>query len=448
MENVSVEDLGTKRKAEAIEGGERAEGKGEEQNMDAERELEQDIATAKRHDSHDTNVQVSVQIGGQKREQESEQDGDQVAVSQPQFREELLEQKGRNENISFSSQLSHSSSSSSSSPIVGSNSSTQSTSTPTPNPTPSSSSSSSRRQNDQKLLAPIESYDDLEAQMQRDQMPYSYISGRPVEDDIIPPASPPSNDSSSSSMNKRRTGKLVDVLLNLAPNSQRNSADPVLSKETLHFTYAPLINVMQFSVQEQPDYAEHFKNVFNYGLPPPVGSDLPWPPCPVIDAEQEKITAANLPSNMKGQLENGLSSSILKQHIITPETIQRIAKKILPTSACLSIGALEIMQNCVVEFISLISSEAGLYSLNDQYNRTSMYTATQIRAQNQENVSGPTVVLGADVVSALDSLGFSQYARFGKAYMEKFQEQQALINLVAASKTNVGNAAIRKKEAK
>lgn len=104
-----------------------------------------------------------------------------------------------------------------------------------------------------------------------------------------------------------------------------------------------------------------------------------------------------------------------KAHIVTCDTARSIARKILPSSATLSLAALELLQLSVINFISLVSSEAGLYALADGRERR-----------------GPPALLGRDIVTALESLGFEDYAIFAKEYLAKFQQQQSLIRKMQA----------------
>ncbi|KAL5541840.1 hypothetical protein UlMin_009550 [Ulmus minor] len=80
--------------------------------------------------------------------------------------------------------------------------------------------------------------------------------------------------------------------------------------------------------------------------------------------------------------------------------VGRIMKQILPPNAKISKEAKEIMQECVTEFISFVTSEAS----------------DKCRKERRKTVNGD------DVCWALGALGFDDYAGPLRRYLHKFRE--------------------------
>ena len=111
------------------------------------------------------------------------------------------------------------------------------------------------------------------------------------------------------------------------------------------------------------------------------------------------------PSNQIGTLPEFNSINI--EENIPKSVILQILKKILPPVATVSDDCLETLQRCVASFISLISSEAGIHA----------------------HVSNSNVVLGSDIFSSLESLGFQDFSLIAQKYTEVFRENQMIYDL-------------------
>lgn len=84
--------------------------------------------------------------------------------------------------------------------------------------------------------------------------------------------------------------------------------------------------------------------------------------------------------------------------------VARLMKNTLPSTAKVSKDAKECMQECVSEFISFITSEASDKCLSEKRK----------------------TINGEDILFAMSSLGFENYAEVLKIYLAKYREQQAL----------------------
>ncbi|ODV73053.1 Hap3p, partial [Cyberlindnera jadinii NRRL Y-1542] len=84
--------------------------------------------------------------------------------------------------------------------------------------------------------------------------------------------------------------------------------------------------------------------------------------------------------------------------------VARLMKNTLPSTAKVSKDAKECMQECVSEFISFITSEASDKCLSEKRK----------------------TINGEDILFAMASLGFENYAEVLKIYLAKYREQQAL----------------------
>ena len=83
--------------------------------------------------------------------------------------------------------------------------------------------------------------------------------------------------------------------------------------------------------------------------------------------------------------------------------VARIMKTALPENAKISKEAKECIQECVSEFISFITSEA----------------AEKCRQEKRKTVNGE------DILFAMTSLGFENYAEALKIYLARYRESQA-----------------------
>ncbi|CAF9909409.1 MAG: hypothetical protein GOMPHAMPRED_006747 [Gomphillus americanus] len=88
---------------------------------------------------------------------------------------------------------------------------------------------------------------------------------------------------------------------------------------------------------------------------------------------------------------------------ISNHVVARIMKSALPENAKIAKEAKECMQECVSEFISFITSEAS----------------EKCQQEKRKTVNGE------DILFAMTSLGFENYAEALKIYLTKFREQSA-----------------------
>jgi nuclear transcription Y subunit beta len=86
--------------------------------------------------------------------------------------------------------------------------------------------------------------------------------------------------------------------------------------------------------------------------------------------------------------------------------VARIMKNALPENAKIAKEAKECMQECVSEFISFITSEAS----------------EKCHQEKRKTVNGE------DILFAMTSLGFENYAEALKIYLSKYREQQTQSN--------------------
>ncbi|KAL6868502.1 CCAAT-binding protein subunit HAP3 [Trichoderma novae-zelandiae] len=101
--------------------------------------------------------------------------------------------------------------------------------------------------------------------------------------------------------------------------------------------------------------------------------------------------------------------------------VARIMKNALPDNAKIAKEAKECMQECVSEFISFITSEAS----------------EKCQQEKRKTVNGE------DILFAMTSLGFENYAEALKVYLSKYREQQNQSNRDRVLENNTwGNAMI------
>lgn len=80
--------------------------------------------------------------------------------------------------------------------------------------------------------------------------------------------------------------------------------------------------------------------------------------------------------------------------------VARIMKDAVPANAKISKEAKETVQECVSEFIAFVTSEAGE------------------RCQQEKRKT----INGEDIIWAMETLGFDNYASLMKSYLQKFKE--------------------------
>ncbi|KAF3482679.1 uncharacterized protein GIQ15_02003 [Arthroderma uncinatum] len=94
-------------------------------------------------------------------------------------------------------------------------------------------------------------------------------------------------------------------------------------------------------------------------------------------------------------------------------------KAALPENAIIAKGAKECMQECVSEFISFITSEAS----------------EKCQGEKRKTVNGE------DILFAMTSLGFENYAEALKLYLVKYRETKVVPNHLIASQPHHPGAA-------
>ena len=97
--------------------------------------------------------------------------------------------------------------------------------------------------------------------------------------------------------------------------------------------------------------------------------------------------------------------------------VARIMKSALPENAKIAKEAKECMQECVSEFISFITSEGKLVLVVINASRLTSSTASEKCQQEKRKT-----VNGEDILFAMTSLGFENYAEALKIYLTKFRE--------------------------
>lgn len=105
-------------------------------------------------------------------------------------------------------------------------------------------------------------------------------------------------------------------------------------------------------------------------------------------------------NNSGGASNNDFSSPREQDRLLPIANVSRIMKKALPANAKISKEAKETVQECVSEFISFITGEAS-----DKCQREKRKT-----------------INGDDLLWAMTTLGFEEYAEPLKVYLQKFRE--------------------------
>lgn len=104
--------------------------------------------------------------------------------------------------------------------------------------------------------------------------------------------------------------------------------------------------------------------------------------------------------NESGGVNTELSGCREQDRLLPIANVSRIMKKVLPGNAKISKEAKETMQECVSEFISFVTGEAS------------------DKCQNEKRKT----INGDDLLWAMTSLGFEDYAEPLKAYLQKHRE--------------------------
>ncbi|KAK7431097.1 hypothetical protein QQZ08_002378 [Neonectria magnoliae] len=106
--------------------------------------------------------------------------------------------------------------------------------------------------------------------------------------------------------------------------------------------------------------------------------------------------------------------------------VARIMKNALPENAKIAKEAKECMQECVSEFISFITSEGKLWLFLPSGSPLTVGSArleAELSSEKCQQEKRKTVN-GEDILFAMTSLGFENYAEALKVYLSKYREQQ------------------------
>jgi nuclear transcription Y subunit beta len=115
------------------------------------------------------------------------------------------------------------------------------------------------------------------------------------------------------------------------------------------------------------------------------------------------------------------SRELLQERLLPIANVGRIMKKALPARAKISKEAKETMQECVSEFISFITGEAS----------------EKCQKEKRKTINGD------DLVWAMTTLGFEEYAEPLKGYLHKYREIEGdknfSMNMIGSSKEQQGS---------
>lgn len=100
--------------------------------------------------------------------------------------------------------------------------------------------------------------------------------------------------------------------------------------------------------------------------------------------------------------------------------ISRIMKKVIPPNATITKDCLLAVQQCVCDFVSFISSEAGVHCLQEK----------------RKTVSGD------DITFALNNMGFDNYSEVLQIYLQKYRESKEREEQRPGKKTKYDKQAI------
>ena len=131
-------------------------------------------------------------------------------------------------------------------------------------------------------------------------------------------------------------------------------------------------------------------------------------------------TTGSVPaSNTKAYQVEVEPKAIEINQVLREEAVLRIMKKVLPTETKVSEDCLKHMQQCAAKFIGMVGSEAGMVTLCEP--------APQRVATD---CTGSRIVKGADVIEAMNGLGYADYAKVTSLHLTKFQVQKKPPHLV------------------
>ncbi|TQS36841.1 hypothetical protein Golomagni_02699 [Golovinomyces magnicellulatus] len=123
-------------------------------------------------------------------------------------------------------------------------------------------------------------------------------------------------------------------------------------------------------------------------------------------------------------------------HIHNTAPVARIMKMALPENAKIAKEAKECMQECVSEFISFITSEGAFtLFLFDQMSHC-MNPSEKCHVEKRKTVNGE------DILFAMTSLGFENYAEVLKIYLSKYRETQTTRSENRPGSQGLGSSAV------
>jgi hypothetical protein len=257
----------------------------------------------------------------------------------------------------------------------------------------------------------------IEEIMEKEKKPYSYITGEPLID----------------LCDKDKLLTPMHILIEQAPLPMLN-VFPKVTYDNIDATMADMVGIVQYH-GEREDAMKKYNTEFMYGsLKSFTSSGKHIDLLKNTEQDPEIINIDQIE-----QVHNCTSIAYLS-HIISIDTIETICKKILPTHIMLSKEALFSIQECVINFVSLITAEAGIYSVSDIKQPSSSSSSSSSSTTTNTRSSGPPLVLGSDVVNSLKSLGFVSYSKVIEIFLMKYQQQQNLFSLLEKQKQEQARA--------
>lgn len=133
---------------------------------------------------------------------------------------------------------------------------------------------------------------------------------------------------------------------------------------------------------------------------------------------------------------NASKESEIDANIRNFAPVARIMKNALPENAKIAKEAKECMQECVSEFISFITSEGTPAHAADQGEAT-VLTSERHPASEKCQQEKRKTVNGEDILFAMTSLGFENYAEALKVYLSKYREVRLHLPWLIARKALV-----------
>ena len=138
---------------------------------------------------------------------------------------------------------------------------------------------------------------------------------------------------------------------------------------------------------------------------------------PFVLMSQQSSSPCQSPSGHHGSSSRADKHDVYDANIRNFAPVARIMKHALPENAKIAKEAKECMQECVSEFISFITSEGRSRSAQDPTLAMANPTASEKCQQEKRKT-----VNGEDILFAMTSLGFENYAEALKIYLSKYRE--------------------------